>query len=223
MQLTTHSVGTWIELVHEGRIRIPAFQRPWVWTDEQVVRLLDSIMQGYHVGNLLVWRRYSLPPWKGTFGEMQLDVPAQSGCGGAYIVVDGQQRLGALLTAEASERFKFNIDTGKCTVTVRDMPDLVPFSLLMSEKGLGRLWNGWCKEHADRHGLDRDDVNNRVIHAAQMMSGSYALSAVEMPERWTMDRVIESFRRINTEGTPMDPAQLQAAIERAMAQAQQET
>jgi len=217
MHLTTHSIGTWLELVHEGRIRIPAFQRPWVWTDDQVVRLLNSIMQGYHVGNLLVWRKYSLPPWKGTFGEMQLDVPGHTDCGQNFMVIDGQQRLGALLTAEAAERFKFNISTGRACCTVRNMPDLIPFGLLMSNKGLYRILDGWCKEHAAHHGLDAEELFDVTAHAAAMMSGSYALSAVEIPERWPMDHVIESFKRINTEGTPMDPAQLQAAIERTLA------
>jgi hypothetical protein len=187
-----------------------------VWTDEQVVRLLNSIIEGYHVGNLLMWRQYEVPAWKGTFGEVEIDVPGNNDCYGTWMVIDGQQRLGALLTAEKSERFKFDINAGRACCTVSDMPNLIPFGLLMSNKGLYRILDGWCKEHAARHSLDAEALFDIVAHAASMVSGSWALSAVEIPQRWTLEQVIESFKRINVEGTPMDPVQLQTAIKRSL-------
>ena len=41
--------------VSRGNIKIPVFQREYVWTDEQIMSLLDSIYRGYPVGSLLLW------------------------------------------------------------------------------------------------------------------------------------------------------------------------
>lgn len=38
--------------VTRGNIKIPAFQRDFVWTDEQILGLIDSIYSGYPVGSL---------------------------------------------------------------------------------------------------------------------------------------------------------------------------
>jgi hypothetical protein len=42
--------------VHAGRIRLPKFQREFVWTREQVLDLLDSIARNYPIGSLLLWQ-----------------------------------------------------------------------------------------------------------------------------------------------------------------------
>ena len=41
--------------VERGNIKIPVFQRQYIWTDEQIISLLDSIYRGYPVGSLLLW------------------------------------------------------------------------------------------------------------------------------------------------------------------------
>ena len=42
--------------VKKGEIKIPKFQRRFVWADEQALNLLDSIASNYPVGSLLLWR-----------------------------------------------------------------------------------------------------------------------------------------------------------------------
>jgi hypothetical protein len=42
--------------VLEGTIRLPKFQRDFVWTRQQVLDLLDSIARGYPIGSFLLWR-----------------------------------------------------------------------------------------------------------------------------------------------------------------------
>lgn len=34
---------------------LPAIQRPFVWEPEQIVRLFDSLMQGYPISSFLFW------------------------------------------------------------------------------------------------------------------------------------------------------------------------
>jgi hypothetical protein len=44
------------EEVLDGTIRLPRFQRDFVWTRLQVLDLLDSIARGYPIGSFLLWR-----------------------------------------------------------------------------------------------------------------------------------------------------------------------
>lgn len=45
-----------LDLVPKGQIRVPAFQRGFVWDPERVAFLMDSIYKGYPFGSLLLWR-----------------------------------------------------------------------------------------------------------------------------------------------------------------------
>ena len=41
--------------VKDGYVRLPRFQRPFVWKRKEVLRLLDSIYKGYPIGSILLW------------------------------------------------------------------------------------------------------------------------------------------------------------------------
>ena len=45
------------QIKHE-EIVLPAIQRDFVWPEERVLRLLDSIMRGYPIGIALLWETY---------------------------------------------------------------------------------------------------------------------------------------------------------------------
>jgi len=42
--------------IQSGEVRIPAFQRAFVWKEKQVLDLLESVYRGYPIGSLLFWR-----------------------------------------------------------------------------------------------------------------------------------------------------------------------
>ena len=41
--------------VKNGRIGLPDLQRPFVWKDNKVRELLDSMMKGYPIGYIMLW------------------------------------------------------------------------------------------------------------------------------------------------------------------------
>src|SRR5947207_4426659 len=41
--------------IQQGEIRIPAFQRGFVWTEAQILQLLESVYRGFPIGSLLFW------------------------------------------------------------------------------------------------------------------------------------------------------------------------
>ena len=42
--------------IQSGEIRIPRFQRPFVWEDDQRLDLFRSIYEGIPIGSILIWR-----------------------------------------------------------------------------------------------------------------------------------------------------------------------
>src|SRR5665811_229393 len=41
--------------IQQGEIRVPAFQRGFVWTEAQILQLLESVYRGFPIGSLLFW------------------------------------------------------------------------------------------------------------------------------------------------------------------------
>lgn len=85
------SIRQCIEKVTNGQLRIPAFQRGFVWDAERVAFLMDSIYKGYPFGSLILWRtRTPLRTERqlGPFGMQQWDADYPTD-----YVLDGQQRL----------------------------------------------------------------------------------------------------------------------------------
>jgi uncharacterized protein with ParB-like and HNH nuclease domain len=50
------SIRKAIDSILAGSIRIPAFQRGFVWDAERVAYLMDSIYKGYPFGAIILWR-----------------------------------------------------------------------------------------------------------------------------------------------------------------------
>lgn len=87
-------LGTLLADVSRGNIKIPAFQREYVWKDEQIMSLLDSIYRGYPVGSLLLWSTKESLKHERNVGGFKLpetpeDYPVN-------YLLDGQQRLTTL-------------------------------------------------------------------------------------------------------------------------------
>jgi hypothetical protein len=82
-------------MVQEGRIRVPHFQRGLRWGTTDVVALIDSVLRGYPIGSLLLWKRKG-PQERFMLGQVSIDAPEM---GEALYVVDGQQRITSFINA----------------------------------------------------------------------------------------------------------------------------
>lgn len=85
----------------DGGFWLPNIQRPFVWSEEQICRLFDSILREYPIGTLLVWktrsnirRRKFIDNWKDTLHLSDFYVPEDEKK--KSLVLDGQQRLQSL-------------------------------------------------------------------------------------------------------------------------------
>ena len=80
-----------LDSLSKGTIRIPAFQRGFVWDSDAVAYFMDSLYKGFPVGTLLFWRSKSQLKIEKKLGpfvlpEHEPDYPID-------YVLDGQQRI----------------------------------------------------------------------------------------------------------------------------------
>src|SRR5215217_2915990 len=83
--------------IEHGLLKIPQFQREFVWSREKSAHLLDSILRGYPIGTFILWKTKDSLRTVRNLGEAELpDTPA-----GDFVqyVLDGQQRLTSLYAA----------------------------------------------------------------------------------------------------------------------------
>lgn len=105
-----------IEDINSRKIYLPAIQRKYVWDDDQITRLMDSIMLGYPIGTFLFWKvrksivnkkEYSMYEFIKDFHERDMyknpaapqPFPVGSDEECIWAVLDGQQRLTSLYIA----------------------------------------------------------------------------------------------------------------------------
>ena len=87
-------VGDLLNDVENVKVALPDLQRPFVWKDSKARDLLDSMLKGYPIGYIMLWKSpdgYETINHIGTNDKTYIQPD--------YLVIDGQQRLTALLAA----------------------------------------------------------------------------------------------------------------------------
>lgn len=77
--------------IEKGEIKIPQFQRDFVWSVQKSAGLIDSIVKGYPIGTFIFWATKDRLRSVRNLGNVELP-PAKEGEVVSF-VLDGQQRL----------------------------------------------------------------------------------------------------------------------------------
>ena len=166
----TYTVVDLVASALEGRIRIPEFQRPLRWQWEDVRRLFDSIVKGYPIGNLLLWKR-AAPAGEVKLGGLRIESKAFDE---GWWVVDGQQRLTSLANALSDgntldERFSLAYDLHEQVFVKPPREEeghIVPLPVLFD---LQRLIRWFTKEHPEAaDSLDEASRITRTLREYQI-------------------------------------------------------
>ena len=105
MQTVPYQVERLITMAKSGQLVIPEFQRPFVWNEGQVRKLIDSTARAYPIGSILLLRRSE----ETNFAHRRIDtaefpqveddeakvVPGDDA--EMYYILDGQQRITSLI------------------------------------------------------------------------------------------------------------------------------
>lgn len=197
--------------IEKGVIKIPKFQREFVWPIEKTAALLDSIAKGYPIGTFILWKTNQRMADVKNVGNIAL--PATPDDRQVEYVLDGQQRMtslfaayrGAKISRSGSKKLTdfaeiyVNLDptlSDDAQIVVHELPNdphkCVPLKdVLALNREVGRRL-------VTTHGLTDDDLD--VADKFKQAFATYDFSLVTLT-REDIDSAIEVFTRINTGGS----------------------
>lgn len=220
----------------DGGFWLPNIQRPFVWTEEQIERLFDSIMREYPISTLLVWRTNSkikcrkfIDHYKQSLKLSDFYVSENSQT--KLLVLDGQQRLQSLFIGlkgsyEKKELF-FNVLSGDLVA-----PEDIRYQFRFINSNTAKF--PWIKfkeivfnyetfdeiaeniiEYSDTE-LTKEDKRrirkNIARTVKQFCSVDFIiyqeLDSVDNPEAYNEEDVVEIFIRANSGGTQLGKSDL---------------
>lgn len=82
-------ISTILDKIDENQLFVPAFQREFVWSRENVKQLISSLIKEYPTGTILTWETNNPPELKGEWKYT-------SSQGAIKLILDGQQRITSL-------------------------------------------------------------------------------------------------------------------------------
>jgi Protein of unknown function DUF262 len=207
----------------EGRLRIPVFQREFIWSRQDILDLLDSISRQFPIGALFFWRTESAPSHLDHIGPLRL--PGYQGP--IWLVLDGQQRLTALVGTLLSDdplwdRQFDSEDPRRWYVYFDSRPEggfiharsgePVPASYIPAPALLDtmKLFKEVDRIRTSETHQDSDDWIERAQRAARAIQG-YRIPIVLFTSN-DLGVVVESFARINSRGRTISQDQMLSAL-----------
>ena len=206
------TVAELVRGVRRGHYRMPNFQRQLRWDADDRRLLLQSVVEGIPIGNLLLWRR---PAEAGTLAmaDRRIEVARRDD---ALWIVDGQQRVDALFGALAdahsptegtpSTGYRFGLDTDSGKIVSeppagRPSTRHLPVSKLLDPVELQM----WCIAR----GLQNDDLRKVLAMGEAVRSYPVPQYIVETDSESDLRRI---FARINSTGKRMEEFEIFEAL-----------
>jgi hypothetical protein len=83
--------------VKSGKYLLPSFQRQWQWDEDDIKKFIDSIINNYPIGAIILWKPSNVSASEiDPFSKPLIDVKDKKHTE-VFYVIDGQQRLTSLL------------------------------------------------------------------------------------------------------------------------------
>jgi len=193
----------WIE---SKDIVIPEIQRPFVWNSTKVRNLLDSLLKGFPVGYMIMWRN---PDVKLKNGERAI---------GKRILIDGQQRMTALMAALLGHEV-VNKEYGRVRIRIAFHPIERRFEVYNPAiqkdsrwiADISTIFDGSFKPHkfvteycAQNTDADPDDVHESISALLQIRNNTFGV--IELESTLDIETVTEIFIRVNSAGVELSQA-----------------
>jgi len=206
--VTPQSVETILAWVKSKEIAIPEIQRPFVWKRTDVRDLLDSLYSGFPVGYLITWKNPTIRLKTGGLSS------------GRKILIDGQQRVTALMTSLLGETvLNDDYEVLRMVVSFNPITEAIevanvaikndPFwiydiaEIFTSQKSTYAL----VKEYCERNKCDKDQ-EERVAHALGRLEKikNNQIGIIELDQALEVEWVQEIFKRVNSQGKKLSQA-----------------
>ncbi|PXF63760.1 GmrSD restriction endonuclease domain-containing protein [Kangiella spongicola] len=206
-----------INEIQKGIIKIPKFQRDFVWTIDKTAKLLDSILKGYPIGTFILWQTDERINDIKNVGN--LNIPDTPDGVKVQYVLDGQQRITSLFAAYLGAHIqkvgeKKITDYG-CIVVNLDVDINDNDEQVITEEPTGENFISLSDvlNFMDRMTDIKErfsDENFKKIHAYSRAFDTYDFSTVILRKE-DIDSAIEVFTRINTGGQTLTLFEIMSA------------
>lgn len=204
----TELISTLIENIKRGEIKVPQFQRKFVWKDSQALDLLDSIANSYPVGSLLIWRTKEKLNIERNIGEFTL--PETDDMDPTDYVLDGQQRLTVIYSclgaSEMDDGFSvcYDLETEIFErISNRESIHLFPLRRMFN---VTKLLNFRA---ALQTSMEAEKYQNRLDQLIRSFT-EYRIPVVTLKDL-SVEEVCPIFERINSSGTKLSTYDLMVA------------
>ncbi len=209
------SIRKIIDRVISGEIRIPAFQRDFVWTPDQISFLLDSIYKNFPIGTVFLWKTSSRLESEKDLGNYTIPDPRKEHP--VYYVLDGQQRITSLFSVFQTElTANNNYEWLDIFYDFEASDDIQESKFLALENSVvipGRHFPMSVIFDASKFFAEAsklDDLKRDEILKVQQKFQEYSLPTQEF-ETDSKESIAIVFERINRAGTPLNTYQLLTA------------
>lgn len=214
-------------LVKNGEWQLPHFQRPYVWSKKKKAALFQSLIESFPISAVLIWK------WNKKRGpSMPFDIPTvlRDLRKATHLVIDGQQRLTTLTRqfylADLEIAIWNSIDGRSIEVVEIDLKQRDPakqIALHVPRRLADR------REYVSKDGkvllpgLLSDDYQKKVIGKLKTKLLRRRASEIRtaivdaqllidwLPEGSSIEKAVEAFERINSEGTRLGIVDIAAA------------
>ena len=206
-----------ISEIQKGQIKIPKFQRNFVWSLDKTAQLLDSILKGYPIGTFILWETNERLNDIKNIGNLEL--PAIPDGVKVQYILDGQQRitslyaafLGAQIQKEGEKKItnygdifvdlEGDIENNDDQIVVSEDPERIFISLheiLNFNDNLLEIKEKFSDEHFKK------------IHQYSQAFSTYDFSTIVLRKE-DIGSAIEVFTRINTGGQTLTLFEIMSA------------
>ena len=198
--------------IKSGAIAIPEIQRPFVWKPRQVRDLIDSLYMGYPTGYLIISQS---PDMKLKDGSLSI---------GKKIMIDGQQRVTALMTSivgmevltsdfkkrrikiafnpQASENDNEEIFKVQDNAILKDKKWIADISeIFKADFDQWTFVNDYCQKNPEITGSQMNNILMRLLDIKNRQIG-----VISLDKDLNIDEVTEIFIRINSQGAKLNQA-----------------
>lgn len=208
--VTSYAVDVILGLIRSRQIAIPEIQRPFVWPKTKVRDLIDSLYHGYPTGYLITWKNPDVKVKGG--GTAQ----------GKTVLIDGQQRITALMAALAGLpvlNSEYEAQSIKIAFNPLYEGDAAPFAVLTAVIKKDARWipdiselfqpafDSWSyvNDYIGRNpGCDPKLVNARIRDLLDVEKRQ--LGCIVVNADCSIDQVTDIFVRINSKGKALSQA-----------------
>lgn len=202
------SIEQVLNFIKSKEIAIPEIQRPFVWKPKQVRDLIDSLYTGYPTGYLIISQSPNMKLKDGSLSE------------GKKIMIDGQQRVTALMTAiigievinsdfeKKRIKISFNplandedeVFKVQDNAILKDRKWIADISdVFKSDFKRGSFVSRYCVLNPEMDSDRLHDILDNLIGIKNRQIG-----VITLDKELTIDEVTEIFIRINSQGAKLN-------------------